>query len=201
MESGTDELQRPFLSRIEITNFRNFESLAVDLQPVTVLVGENRSGKSNLLEALRLVLDPSLADSNRQLKSEDFWDGLEEPFGGNIIEVKVHIQGLSGEDAKAVLADCIVETKPLTALLTYRFQPKHTTKKAKGKVGASDYDFVVFGGSDEKNRVGSEVRKWICIIVLPALRDAESDLNNWRKLSASPALGESTTQYSGRPSS
>ena len=48
-------------------------------------MGENRSGKSNFLDALRLVLDPSLPDSQRNLRAEDFWDGLGKPFAGNII--------------------------------------------------------------------------------------------------------------------
>jgi len=63
-----------FLSRIRIENFRNFHKLDVYLSSSTV-VGENNMGKSNLLLALRLVLDPRLPDSARQLREEDFWDG------------------------------------------------------------------------------------------------------------------------------
>lgn len=44
-----------------------------------VVVGENRVGKSNLLYALQLVLDPTLPDSARQLGLSDFWDGLVKP--------------------------------------------------------------------------------------------------------------------------
>lgn len=69
-----------FLSRIKIENFRNFHKLDVYLSPSTVVVGENNVGKSNLLLALRLVLDPRLPDSARQLREEDFWDGLVEPI-------------------------------------------------------------------------------------------------------------------------
>ncbi len=54
-----------FLSRIQIHNFRNFHELDVRLGPTTVVVGENNVGKSNLLFALRLILDPRLADSSR----------------------------------------------------------------------------------------------------------------------------------------
>ena len=42
------------------------------------IVGENRAGKSNLVHALRLVLDASLPNSDRQLRAEDSWDGLAE---------------------------------------------------------------------------------------------------------------------------
>ena len=65
------------LSRITIENFRNFQSLDVALGGNLVIVGENRVGKSNLLYALRLIFDPSLPDSSRQLGRADFWDGLD----------------------------------------------------------------------------------------------------------------------------
>jgi putative ATP-dependent endonuclease of OLD family len=51
-------------------------------------------GKSNLLHALRLVLDPSLPDTGRQLGA-DFWDGLPSPFDGHEI-VAVDFVGFDG---------------------------------------------------------------------------------------------------------
>ncbi len=60
------------ISRIQIQNFRNFHDLDIALGEHAVIVGENKIGKSNLLFALRLLLDPSLPDSARQLKEEDF---------------------------------------------------------------------------------------------------------------------------------
>jgi putative ATP-dependent endonuclease of OLD family len=42
-----------------------------------VLLGENRVGKSNLLFAMRLVIDQTLPDSARQLRISDFWDGCD----------------------------------------------------------------------------------------------------------------------------
>jgi putative ATP-dependent endonuclease of OLD family len=51
------------ISKIQIQNFRNFSKLDVSLGTHAVIVGENKVGKSNLLHALRLILDPSLSDS------------------------------------------------------------------------------------------------------------------------------------------
>jgi len=53
------------LSRVSITNFRNFKNLDVRLGKHAVFLGENKIGKTNLLFALRLILDPSLPDSPR----------------------------------------------------------------------------------------------------------------------------------------
>ena len=74
---------------VRIENFRNFRLCEVDLGQNVIAVGENKAGKSNLIEALRLVLDPSLSDVDRQLIAQDFWDG-EEPFKGR--EIKVVVQ-------------------------------------------------------------------------------------------------------------
>ncbi|WP_405801766.1 AAA family ATPase [Streptomyces sp. NBC_01506] len=43
------------ITRIEVAGFRSFRDCAVDLSPFTVLVGQNGSGKTNLLEAVDLA--------------------------------------------------------------------------------------------------------------------------------------------------
>lgn len=45
------------LTRIELRNFRCFESLDLDLDQTTVLVGANDTGKSTVLEAIGLLLN------------------------------------------------------------------------------------------------------------------------------------------------
>jgi putative ATP-dependent endonuclease of OLD family len=176
-----------YISKVEITNFRNFATFALSLEPSSVILGENRVGKSNFLKALRLVLDPSLPDSKRMLRAEDFFDQLDAPFNGNIVEVKVFLRGFEGNvGAKGLLADCIVEPDPLTACLTYQFRPRSSTGPT--AVAESDYEFVTFGGNDEKNKVVVDVRRWLALMVLPALRDAETDLQAWRKSPLRPLL-------------
>ncbi len=61
-----------YISRIVIRNFRNFDHLDVSVQPgVTCVVGENNTGKSNLLHALRLAVDANLSSQYRQLIEHD----------------------------------------------------------------------------------------------------------------------------------
>ena len=133
------------------------------------------------------MLDPSLPDSLRALRAEDFWDGLDKPFDGNIIEIKIYIRGFEhSKSAKSILADCVVEAKPLTAVLTYQFRPRKGID-VKSPV-ESNYEYVVFGGSDEKNRVAANIREWLALTVLPALRDAETDMQSWRKSPLRPLL-------------
>ena len=48
-----------YLSQLQLTNFRSFSEEKVSFERrLTVLVGENNSGKSNLIDAIRLVSTP-----------------------------------------------------------------------------------------------------------------------------------------------
>jgi predicted ATPase len=52
------------LTRLDVKNFRAFESLELTLAPITIFVGPNNSGKSSILSALRLLA--------QTVRSEDF---------------------------------------------------------------------------------------------------------------------------------
>ena len=47
------------LVRLDIENFRGIKALSVPLDDTTVLIGENNSGKSSILDALRACLGRS----------------------------------------------------------------------------------------------------------------------------------------------
>lgn len=179
-----------YLSRIRITNFRNFHDFDVRLGRTSVVVGENSVGKTNLIFALQLILDPRLPESSRQLREEDFWEGLTQPVQNRAeIEVSVEYQDFQNQPSMfAVLQPyCVRAPAPDTARLTYRFRPKpHLVNHP--DLTINDYEFLVFGGVDEKNRLDFDVRRWIPIEVLPALRDAESDLGAWRQSPLRPLV-------------
>jgi putative ATP-dependent endonuclease of OLD family len=169
-----------YISRIQIKNFRNFKALDIAISPSAVVVGENKVGKSNLLYALRLVLDASLPDSARMLRPEDFFDGLKDPLKGEVIEIAVELTGFGkNEGAKAILFNYLVEETPITARLVYQFRPKENIGERKPE-GIEDYEFVVYGGLKDAP-FGYQLRNYIGFIVLPALRDAEGELANWRR--------------------
>lgn len=165
------------ISRIAISGFRNFRDLELPGLPASlVVVGENGSGKSNLLHALRLVLDPSLPDTVRQLSGDDFWDGLHSPFDGNEITIAVDLIDFEGDKpAMALLSDFLVSTGPNVARLTYAYRPRPVVKSPSTE---ADYEVVVYGGHHDDQRVGREVLRYVSLRVLPALRDAESDLSS-----------------------
>jgi putative ATP-dependent endonuclease of OLD family len=177
------------LSRLAIKNFRNFSSVDVRLGDHAVIVGENKSGKSNLAYALRLVLDPSLPDSARILRAEDFWDGLPHPLKGTEeIEIAVEFTGWDKDPhLLTVLGTFIAQADPPTARLTYKFRPRPgATGDANGAL--AKYEFLVHGGVKEALRVTHEVRRRMPLDFLHALRDAEGDLESWRRSPLRPLL-------------
>ena len=168
------------ISRVQIRNFRNFKSIDVPMVKHSVLIGENRVGKSNFIHALRLVLDTSLPDRSRNLKASDFWDGIEDPFaeGGSSIEIDVDFVGFEAKPTThALLADFRVADDHTVARISYRFRPNCEGKPS----SEADFDYSIFGGGDETRTVPSKTRKRLVLDVLHALRDAEADLANWRK--------------------
>ncbi len=146
-----------------------------------MIVDENKIGKSNLLYALRLVLDPSLPDSARTLREEDFWDGLQRPLEKDIrITIAVDLTDFEDDENQlSLLAEQVVQPSPMVSRLTYVWQP------LPGMAGQphkdSDYEFFIYGGDRPENRVSYEVRRRLPLELLPALRDCEGDLARWSR--------------------
>jgi putative ATP-dependent endonuclease of OLD family len=175
------------LSRIRIANFRNFSEFDVELGGNVVVVGENRVGKSNLLYALRLIFDPALPDSARQLSLSDFWDGLEKPTAEDKIIVSVEVKDFEQDlDVLAVLTDYRLDDDVETVRLTYEFRARADLENDPGADG--DFEFICYGGESEAKRFGHELRRRITMDVLPALRDAEGDLATWRRSPMRPLI-------------
>ncbi|MBC9728238.1 ATP-dependent endonuclease [Streptomyces sp. TRM68367] len=169
------------LRRLRIRNFRNFRDLVIDPFPTpAVIVGENGVGKSNLLHALRLVLDPDLPDRRRHLQAEDVHDGSPTLAEGAQVVVEVELADFDDDpDARSELDGAIVSVDPLVARLTYLFRPKQSPALLLGEeepepLTPNDYEWTIFGGTDPSNTMLG-AKRYAALSVLPALRDAESD--------------------------
>lgn len=174
------------LSKLSIRNFRNFRTVDIPLSGNVVLLGENRVGKSNLLFAIRLILDPTLPDSARQLKLSDFWDGAPSDYS-EPIEVHLEIADFATDlGLLALLTDFRTAGDPTIARMSYIFRKKADVTGT--PQSSDDCEFVVFGGGDEARPVPSKVRRRIAIDVLDALRDAEGQLGTWRSSPLRPLL-------------
>lgn len=191
------------LDRLNVKNFRNIADLDLRLRPGSVIVGENRAAKSNLVDALRQLFDPAMSFADRQLGAEDFWmteadlqRQIDPMAEGDIIEVSVEIVEFEDDSRLvAALGYALLEEEPMRARLTYRYAPS-----AAGD-GDGDQTVVyrarIYGGTNFDTPIPSDWREYLHSVFLHALRDVEGDSRAWRRsplrallLAASAALAE-----------
>ena len=187
------------LSRVVIKNFRSFEHLDVPIsQTTTCVIGENNTGKTNFLHAIRLCIDSSLSSTYRSLIERDIHSSVDisEP---NQILIGIEIADFAGKINEEALVGAW-QFKPGLARLIYRFRPKlsvredlETGEVESGSLTLEDYHWEITGGGDPANdladidwdeSVGSSIRfgdlQSFLVVYLPALRDVESDLRQHR---------------------
>ena len=61
------------LSKIKLKGFRNFKNATINFNEKTLIIGANDVGKTNLLWAIRILLDRSLNDFDIEPKDSDFY--------------------------------------------------------------------------------------------------------------------------------
>jgi putative ATP-dependent endonuclease of OLD family len=96
----------PYIAHVSIKNYRNFEKLDIDMDEKQLVIGENATGKSNYIKAIRLILDPTMSDQDKFLSAEDFSNTLSNPMeNGEEIEISLYFDNY--KDNKALM--CIIE--------------------------------------------------------------------------------------------
>lgn len=161
-----------YLSYLRIKNFRCFEDLEISFNPgLTVLVGENDSGKSAIIDAVRLVLGTT-DFVWRRIESNDFY---KEDITSEI-EIICKFSDLSPSE-QADFLECLtyeqVENKMIPCLylhwtckyLTNFKPPRTTTTISTGKDGNGPQPFP-------------EARERLRATYLKPLRDSYSDLQS-----------------------
>lgn len=183
-----------YISRVVISGYRNFSNLDINLAPgVTCIVGENNSGKSNFIDALRLVVDSNLSSVKRQLDIEDF------PIGTNYTEptqalVSVEFSNFAKrETEEAMLFGFLIDDD--LARLTFRFRPNRKIRdeiKAGAHSGDNlsieDYRWEISGGGDVDPAIATwaddfgksvrfeELQQSYLVVFMEALRDVDQRL-------------------------
>ena len=67
MATGEQYPHQPVVTELRLTAFKSFRDAVLRFQPITILIGQNGAGKSNILDGLevlsRLALGETLADA------------------------------------------------------------------------------------------------------------------------------------------
>jgi putative ATP-dependent endonuclease of the OLD family len=167
----------PYISRVQIQNFRNFKYVDVELTHKQVIIGENNVGKTNFLRALQLILDPRLSDEDRFLIESDFYEGLDLPMeNGDEVQVSIDIKGFDhNKMLLATLSDATLKDDPATMRLTYHYFATQNND------GTYEYQYRIFQGAKEDVPFTHFHRRYLNLKVIPAIRDVETEMKNIRK--------------------
>ncbi|BAB53779.1 ATP-dependent nuclease [Mesorhizobium japonicum] len=187
------------ISKITIRNFRSFAHLDVRIaENTTCIIGENNTGKTNLLQALRLCLDVNLASSYRSLLPSDIHSAVDLSHPSQVV-IAIEIDQWAGKVNEEALVGGW-QVAPDRARLIYRFRPKLKVRDdladetiEPGDLTIDDYQWEITGGGDPRHDVAtvdwdqdigvgirfSDLQSFL-VVHLPALRDVESDLRQTR---------------------
>ncbi len=81
-----------FVHRVELSNYRSLAHCSVSLRPLTVLVGRNGSGKSNFLDALRLVAESLSTSLEHALRERGGMDEVRRRSAGHPTQFGVRLE-------------------------------------------------------------------------------------------------------------
>ena len=171
-------MNTPYISKVQIKNYRNFLDVNINLSHKQVIVGENNCGKTNFLRALQLILDSSFSDQDRYLQLSDFHDSLVDPMkNGQEIEISIEVQGYERHtQLLAKFRDAVVNDYPPTLRITYKYYP---LKDANDQI--ITYEYKIYLGSNEQNIFTSSHRNLLNLKVIKALRDVEREMKSLRR--------------------
>jgi putative ATP-dependent endonuclease of OLD family len=186
-----------FISRVFIKNFRNLRRFDVEIAlGVTCFIGENNSGKTNIFQALRFVLDGNIGAQRRRLQREDLSAGLTFATPEHVL-ISVEFSDFAGrENEEALPFTAVMENGK--ARISYRFRPKPTVRDMIEQIPEGepvpalkidDYVWEMVGGGDDidlnavtwNESFGTrfstdDLQEGYLVVVMDALRDVETRL-------------------------
>lgn len=126
-----------YISNLKIENYRNFKDFSIKLKPLTLIIGENNIGKSNLLDSIGLIFGQDVSFfRKRVLEIADFNHSCIVSLKRQILndsipaeditypEIKVTATLIDWNlDQESVIADWYSNTGLTEATLTYQFAP------------------------------------------------------------------------------
>ena len=140
-----------YISELRIRNFRNFRSATFCFSKgVNTLIGENGSGKTNALYAVRLLLDETLNRNATRLSNTDFSRTLS-PWNGHWIVISIDFKNLDPSEGCQMLKHSTGHMDGSdSGTCTFCFRPNLETRSKLFQMyeaAKSNEEFIEFLGS------------------------------------------------------
>lgn len=167
-----------YLESISLTNFRKFGSvddgkpaITVEFNPnFNVLVGENDSGKTAIIDAIRYLLG-SVSDDYEKIKEEDFYSENENVYS-NFFYIEGTFSGISDQEAGAFLEWLSIDND-----YNYKLRISLSVEKKKNDNGHEYLEKKVQAGDKAfESRLNNQVKELLKTTYLKPLRDASNEL-------------------------
>ena len=155
-----------YLKGVEIVNYKNLKNCYLNFsEGVNTIIGENDSGKSNIINAIRILLDDTYYYSTKRLKENDFSYDLDD-WKGHWIIISAIFSNISQEELNNEICSEIKNDENInfvnsyiggednTGVITLFIRPQKTIrkelsiitekeefKKRREKIKISDYEF------------------------------------------------------------
>lgn len=170
------------LKKLYVKGFRNFKEVTVNLNEHSLIIGANDVGKTNLIYALRLLLDRSFSDYDYELAESDFF-AYEDT---HVIVIRAYIDSITEDCVKARLPGKISNDGKLVL--------QYTATINNGKV---EYQF--FCGKSDSEEDLKEIdspfyRKYLNLKYISSRREFWSYINKTKKELLLQAKGSRTEE-------
>lgn len=142
-----------YVKKLEIENYRNFKNFSIDLKPLTLVIGENNVGKSNLLDSLGLIFSQEVSFfKKRTLEISDFNYDCIVSLKKEILNTAIPVEDIEypiikitatltdwNLDQESVISEWYSNEEYSEAKLTYIFSPTSTFNKSEEIQGQRDF--------------------------------------------------------------
>jgi len=154
------------LDSLTVSRFRSCDKITVDLQSdLTVLVGENNGGKSNIIDAIRLLTIPLSGRRERYPEDDDLRRGATPPN----FQIEGCFRNLS-DTLKGLLISAVPDPTQGVAIFGYRYETR-SAQLPRGRTTA-------WAGKFDTNEPEAGSTDLIRHVYLPPLRDAQQALGS-----------------------
>lgn len=156
-----------YLQSLLIENFRSCASTKVYFKNnLTIFVGENNAGKSNIIDAIRLLFTPLNERKERYCEDED----ISFDSDRNSFKLSSILSGLNGvQKGLFITSKKSPDSDDIQIGLSYE-GPDSNKNQIRGKT-------VYWSGGQETPNPEPEINRYIRYVYLPPLRDALNALN------------------------
>ncbi|MGB8219975.1 MAG: AAA family ATPase [Methanoregula sp.] len=112
------------LKTVHIEKFRNIDELKLDVEPLTVLIGENNIGKTNILLAIQKILKMDESPTRIRFDEEDFFYDPITKIRCDEIKIELMFSDLTDNDTSAFVDSGIdIEKNQITLRLHAKWEP------------------------------------------------------------------------------